>query len=95
LSYKCDKEGHLALHCPKKDKEGDNDKKSCANSAKSVEKLTKDLKDIKKKFSMINTQLTKLQEVNSDVSGLEAEEEDSHFQTHAFQFTQLKKVFEP
>ena len=67
----------------------------CTSSAKSVKKLTKDLKDIKKKFSMINMQLTKLQEVNLDVSRSEAEEEDSHFQTHAFQFTQLEKVFEP
>ena len=82
--YKCDKQGHPALHCPKKDKEDDDDDKSRASSAKSVKKLTKDLKDMKKKFSMINTQLTKLQEVNSDVSRSEAEEEDSHFQTHAF-----------
>ena len=50
---------------------------------------------MKKKVTMINTQLTKLQEVNLDVSGSEAEEEDSHFQTHAFQFAQLEKVFEP
>jgi hypothetical protein len=42
---------------------------------------------------MINMQLTKLQEVNLDISKSEAEE-DSHFQTHAFQFTQLEKVFE-
>jgi len=85
--FKCGKEGHPSLHC----EEGDDDDKSTA-SAKSVKKLTKDMKSMKKAF----TQLKEVIEGDSDLSGSDSEE-DSHFQVQArkFQFIQLERESEP
>jgi uncharacterized protein YodC (DUF2158 family) len=58
-----------------------------ASIAQSVKKLAKDTKNLKKAF----TQLQKTSEQDSDLSGSESEEEDSHFQFgDGFQFTQMK-----
>jgi hypothetical protein len=56
--YKCHKKGHPATHCPKKPI--DDDDRSTASAASSVNKLKKDLKSIKKAFTTVNTQLAQL-----------------------------------
>jgi len=88
--YKCHEKGHPATHCPKKDKNKDDDDKSVATTKSTVSKLEKEIKEMKKKFKTVNTQLSQLQET-SDVSDSE-DEEASHFQ---FQFTQIEPAFEP
>jgi hypothetical protein len=51
---------------------------------------------MKKAFTTVNTQLEKLKEANSDVSGSEDDDDQSHFQMDAaLQFTQVDKEFEP
>jgi hypothetical protein len=58
------------------------------SAASSVNKLKKDLKSIKKAFTMVNTQLAQLKEADSDISESEGEEA-SHFQVdQALQFVQ-------
>jgi hypothetical protein len=58
-----------------------------ASIAQSIKKLAKDTKNLKKAF----TQLQKTNERDSDLSGTESEEEDSHFQFgDGFHFTQMK-----
>jgi hypothetical protein len=58
-----------------------------ASIAQSIKKLAKDTKNLKKAF----TQLQKTTGRDSDLSGSESEEEDSHFQFgDGFQFTQMK-----
>jgi hypothetical protein len=53
--------------------------------AQSIKKLAKDTKNLKKAF----TKLQKTSKQDSDLSGSESEEEDSHFQFgDGFQFTQ-------
>jgi hypothetical protein len=64
--YKCQKKGHPATHCPKKP--SDDDDRSTASAASSVNKLKKDLKSIKKAFTTVNTQLAQLKEADSDIS---------------------------
>jgi uncharacterized protein YodC (DUF2158 family) len=62
----------------------DEDSNSIAHS---IKKLAKDTKILKKAY----TQLQKTNEQDSDLSGSESEEEDSHFQFgDGFQFTQMK-----
>jgi hypothetical protein len=64
-----------------------NDDDSSASIAPSIKKLAKDFKNLKKAF----TQLQKTSKQDSDLSGSESEEEDSHFQFgDGFQFTQMK-----
>jgi hypothetical protein len=64
--YKCHKKGHPATHCPKKP--SDKDDSSTVSAASSVKKLKKDIKSIKKAFTMVNTQLAQLKEADSDIS---------------------------
>jgi hypothetical protein len=64
--YKCHNKGHPATHCPKKP--SDNDDRSTASAASSVKKLKRDPKSIKKAFTMVNTQLAQLKEVDSEIS---------------------------
>jgi hypothetical protein len=59
-----------------------------ASIAQSIKKLTKDTKNLKKAF----TQLQKTSERDSNLSGSESEEQDSHFQfDDGFQFTQRNR----
>jgi hypothetical protein len=75
------------------DKEDDNNR-SIASTASSVNKLKKDFSKMKKAFTMVNTQLSKLKEADSDISDLEEEEQASHFQVQdAFQFSQTDQEF--
>jgi hypothetical protein len=91
--YKRHKKGHPATHFPKKPSDGD--ARSTASAASSVKKNKKDLKSIKKAFTMVNTQLAQLKEADSDISESDGEEA-SHFQVdQASQFAQLDKKFEP
>jgi hypothetical protein len=53
--YKCHKKGHSATHYRKKP--SDDDDRSTASAASSINKLKKDLKSIKKEFTTVNTQL--------------------------------------
>jgi hypothetical protein len=64
--YKYHKKGHPATHCPKKPSDDDN--RSTASTASSVNKLKKDLKSINKAFTTVNTQLAQLKEADSDIS---------------------------
>jgi hypothetical protein len=67
-----------------------------ASTASSVKKLKKDFKSMKKAFTTVNTQLEKLKEADSDLSGSEDDDEHSHFQMDAaLQFAQVDKEFEP
>jgi hypothetical protein len=93
--YKCEKKGKPANKCPKKSN-NDDDKKSVASAASSVKKLNKDFKSMKKAFTKVNTQLKKLNEAVSDLSGSEDDDDQSHFQMDAaIQFAQVDKEFEP
>jgi hypothetical protein len=95
--YKCHKMGRPATHCPKKSNSNDDDNSSAAATVNSVKNLQKDIKSIKKTFTMVNTQLEKLKEAESDIS--ESEEEDNaalHFQMDvALQFAQVDIEFKP
>jgi hypothetical protein len=92
--YKCEKKGNPANKCPKKSKNDDGEK-SVASAAISVKKLKKDFKSMNKAFTTVNTQLEKLKEVDSDLSGSEDDDDQSHFQMDAaIQFT-VDKEFEP
>jgi hypothetical protein len=67
-----------------------------ASAARSVKKLKKDFKSMKKAFTTVNTQLEKLKEADSDLSGSEDDDDQSHFQMDAaIQFAQVDKEFEP
>ena len=95
--FKCDGKDHPASHCTKsgkadKKKANKNDDDDDASTASSVNKLKKDFKKISKAFTTVNAKLEQLKEAESDLSGSEADEEDSHFQ---FQFAQLESEFEP
>jgi hypothetical protein len=91
--YKCEKKGHPANKCPKKSN-NDGDEKSVASAASSVKKLKKDFKSMKKAFTTVNTQLKKLKEADSDLSGSEDDDGQSHFQMDAaLQFAQVDKEF--
>jgi hypothetical protein len=66
------------------------------SAASSVKKLKKDFKSTKKAFTTVNTQLEKLKEANSDLSGSEDDDDQSHFQMDAaIQSAQVDKEFEP
>jgi hypothetical protein len=89
--YKCEKKGHPANKCYKKSN-NDNDKKSVVSAASSVNNLKKDLKSMKKAFTTVNTQIEKLKEVDSNLSGSEYDVDQSHFQMDAaLQFAQVDK----
>jgi hypothetical protein len=93
--YKCEKKEHPANKCPKKSN-NDDDEKSVASAASSVKKLKKDFKSMKKAFTTVNTQLEKLKETDSDLSGSEDFDDQSYFQMDApIQFAQVDKEFEP
>jgi hypothetical protein len=77
--YKCEKKGHPANKCPKKSK-NDDDEKSLASAASSVKKLKKDFKSMTKAFTTVNTQLEKMKEADSYLSGSEYDDDQSHFQ---------------
>jgi hypothetical protein len=82
--FNCGEKGHPSSSCTKVAIANDDDSNSIAQS---VKKLAKDTKNLKKAF----TQLQKTNEQDSDLSGSESEEEDSHFQFgNGFQFTQMK-----
>jgi hypothetical protein len=67
-----------------------------SSAASSFKKLKKDFKSMKKAFTTVNTQLEKLKEANSDLSGSEDDDNQSHFQMDAaIQFAQVDKEFEP
>jgi hypothetical protein len=76
---KCEKRGNPANKCPKKSNNDDNEK-YVAIVASSVKKLQKDFKSMKKAFTTVNNQLEKLKEADSDLSGSEDDEDQSHFQ---------------
>jgi hypothetical protein len=66
------------------------------SAASSVKKLKKDFKSMNKAFTMVNTQLEKLKEADSDLSGYEDDDNQSHFQMNAaLLFAQVDKEFEP
>jgi hypothetical protein len=66
------------------------------STAISVKKLKKDFKSMKKAFTMVNTQLEKLKEADSGLSGSEDDDNQLHFQMDAaLQFVQGYKEFEP
>jgi hypothetical protein len=93
--YKCEKKGHPANKCPKKSN-NDDDEKSVASAASSIKKLKKDFKSMNKAFTTVNTQLKKLKEADSDLSGSEDDDDQSHFQMDAaIQFAQVDKECEP
>jgi hypothetical protein len=82
--FNCGEKGHPSSSCTKAAIANDDDSTSIAQS---VKKLAKDTKNLKKAF----TQLQKTNERDSDLSGSESGEEDSHFQFgDGFQFTQMK-----
>jgi type II secretory pathway pseudopilin PulG len=82
--FNCGEKGHPSSSCTKAAVTNDDDSTSIAQS---VKKLAKDTKNLKKAFP----QLQKTNERDSDLSGSESEEEDSHFQFgDGFQFTQMK-----
>jgi hypothetical protein len=82
--FNCGEKGHPSLSCTKAAVANDDDS---ASIAQSIKKLAKDTKNLKKAF----TQLQKTSKQDSDLSGSESEEEDSHFQFgDGFQFTQMK-----
>jgi hypothetical protein len=85
--YKCHKKGHPASHC-----DDDEDNQSRASQASVNKRISKDIKSIKKAF----TQLAKVKETDSSLSGSKTLEEDSHFMigSHAFQFTQIERELE-
>jgi hypothetical protein len=94
--YKCHKMGHPATHCGKKSKSNEDDDSSAAATVKSVKKLQKDIKFMRKAFTTVNTQLEKLKEAETDISESEGEDEALHLQMDtALQFAQVKKEFEP
>jgi hypothetical protein len=67
-----------------------------ARAASSVKKLKKYFKSMKKAFTMVNTQLEKLKEADSDLSGSEDDNNQSHFQMDtALLFAQVDKEFDP
>jgi hypothetical protein len=67
-----------------------------AGAASSIKKLKKDYKSMKKAFTTVNTQLEKLKEADSYLSGSEVDDEQLHFQMDAdLQFAQVDKKFEP
>jgi hypothetical protein len=93
--YKCEKKGHPAKTFPKKSN-NDNDEKSVASAVSSVKKLKKDFTSMKKAFTTVNTQLEKLKDADSDLSGFEDNDDQSHFKMDAaLQFAQVDKEFEP
>jgi hypothetical protein len=77
--YKCEKKGHPAKKCPKKSN-NDNEEKSVVRAASSVKKLKKDFKSMKKAFTTVNSQLEKLKEADSDLSGSKDDDNQSYFQ---------------
>jgi hypothetical protein len=82
------------MHFPKKP--SDDDDPSLASTDSNVKKRKKDLKSIKKTFTMVNTQLPQLKEDDSDISESEGDKEASYFQVdQALQFAQVNKKFEP
>jgi hypothetical protein len=82
--FNCDEKGHPSSSCTKAAVTNDDDS---ASIAQSVKKLAKDTRNLKKAF----TQLQKTSERDSDLSGSESGEEDSHFQFgNGFRFTQMK-----
>jgi hypothetical protein len=67
-----------------------------ASTVRSVYKLKKDLKSIKKAFTTVNTQLALLKEADYNISDSERDEEALHFQMdEALQLAQVVKGFEP
>jgi hypothetical protein len=95
--YKCNGKDHPASHCTKTVKAAKADKKvddddDAASTASSINKLKNDFKKMTKAFTTVNAKLEQLKESELDLSGSDAEEEDSHFQ---FQFAQLEPEFEP
>jgi hypothetical protein len=66
--YKCHTMGHPATHCGKKSNSNDDDDISAAVTVNSVKKLQKDIKSMKKGFAMVNTQLEKLKEAESNMN---------------------------
>jgi hypothetical protein len=76
--YKCENMGNPANKFPKKSN-NDDAEKSVASAASSVNKLKKDFKSMKKAFTTVNTQLEKLKEADSNLSGSEYDDGQSHF----------------
>jgi hypothetical protein len=92
--FKCDEKGHPSIHCPNAE---DDDEKSRSSQAKSVKKLEREVKLMKKAFA----QLKEAKE-ESDISDSEQsegdEERESHFLHHdspSFQFGQVETELEP
>jgi hypothetical protein len=93
--YKCEMKGQPANKCPKKSK-NDDDETYVASAASRVKKLKKDFKSMKKAFTTVNIQLENMKEADSDLSGSEDDNYQSHFiMDAAIQFAQVEKEFEP
>jgi hypothetical protein len=72
--YKCEKKGNPSNKCPK-NSNNDDEEKYMVSAASSVKKLKKDFKSMKKAFTTVNTQLEKLKEADSDLSGSEDDDD--------------------
>jgi hypothetical protein len=75
--------GHPSTHCGKKSNSNYDGDSSAAAKVNSVKKLQNDIKSMRKAFTMVNTQLEKLKEAESDISESEGKDEASHFQMDA------------
>jgi hypothetical protein len=65
-----------------------------ASAASSVKKLKKEFKSMKKAFTTVKTQIEKLKEADSDLSGSEDDDDQSHFKMDSIlQFAQVDKEF--
>ncbi len=84
--YKCGEEGHPASHCPKKDEDSQSQASmSSQASKKSVKKLAKDTKSLKKAFATLAKKVHSLKEADSDLSDSDSDSDDDvsgnmHFQ---------------
>ena len=83
--FRVQQEGHTSWHCP--NAAADEDEKSHSSQARSVKKLAKDIKSIKKAF----TQLQQKKEADSDDSDSNASEGEGD----GTQFTQVEHEFTP
>jgi hypothetical protein len=81
---------HPATHCPNRNDEDDT--KSRSSQAKSVKKLEKEVKSMKKAFA----QLMETKD-DSEISESDSSQWESHFQAtrDGLQFTQVEREFEP
>jgi hypothetical protein len=89
--YNCHGKGHPSYACPEKNKKDDDD----SSTTSSINKLTKEIRGIKKQFRMINAKLDSLDE-GSNMSGSKDKGTDSKLvMMEAYQFAQVEPQFDP